>query len=345
MLITLKTLQQKVFKVEVELSEDVSTLKDKIASVGKEDHGGDYPRDKQKLIFQGKILDDDKKLEEYQITEKGFIVLMLVKPKAQPKPEEPKPEPAATTPETPAPAATETPAATPAAEAATAPTPPTTAATPAPQPETANPAVDMLCAMGFPRDQVVAALRAAFNNPDRAVEYLTNGIPAQLAQQAAAPTPAAAAHAAAATTGSAAPPSGGGGLSRSSLEAIRNEPQFQQIRSIIRTNPHLLQQFIQQLQRENPELFEAITANQEDFIQMLNAADPEEDAAAAPGAEPAIRQQDGRVTLEVTEAERQAIDRLKQLGFPEELVIQAYFACEKNEELAANFLLSQSDFD
>ena len=52
MLITLKTLQQKVFKVEVELSEDVSTLKDKIASVGKEDHGGDYPRDKQKLIFQ-----------------------------------------------------------------------------------------------------------------------------------------------------------------------------------------------------------------------------------------------------------------------------------------------------
>jgi len=341
MLITLKTLQQKVFKVEVELSEDVSTLKDKIASVGKEDHGGDYPRDKQKLIFQGKILDDDKKLEEYQITEKGFIVLMLVKPKAQPKPEEPKPEPAATTPETPAaPAATETPAATPGTEAATAPsTPATTTTTPAPQPETANPAVDMLCAMGFPRDQVVAALRAAFNNPDRAVEYLTNGIPAQLAQQAAAPNPAAAA---APTTGSAAPPSGGG-LSRSSLEAIRNEPQFQQIRSIIRTNPHLLQQFIQQLQRENPELFEAITANQQDFINMLNAADPEEDAA--PGAEPAIRQQDGRVTLEVTEAERQAIDRLKQLGFPEELVIQAYFACEKNEELAANFLLSQSDFD
>ena len=114
-----------------------------------------------------------------------------------------------------------------------------------------NSKVDMLCAMGFPRDQVVAALRAAFNNPDRAVEYLTNGIPAQLAQQAAAPNPAAAA---APTTGSAAPPSGG--LSRSSLEAIRNEPQFQQIRSIIRTNPHLLQQFIQQLQRENPELFE-----------------------------------------------------------------------------------------
>ncbi|GFR79295.1 UV excision repair protein RAD23 homolog B-like [Elysia marginata] len=121
MMITLKTLQQQTFKLEVTPDILVKDLKEKI----EKEKGKEYPASGQKLIYAGKILDDAKPLAEYKIEEKNFIVVMVTKPKAAPAPAPTKPAETAV-PETPpaAAAATATPAAaptTPAAPTTTAP--------------------------------------------------------------------------------------------------------------------------------------------------------------------------------------------------------------------------------
>uniref|UniRef100_A0A0L8H656 UV excision repair protein RAD23 n=1 Tax=Octopus bimaculoides TaxID=37653 RepID=A0A0L8H656_OCTBM len=79
MLITLRTLQQHMFKVEIDVNSTVKQLKKKV----EEDKGKDYPAAAQKLIYSGKILEDEKKIVDYDIEESKFVVLMVTKSKPQ----------------------------------------------------------------------------------------------------------------------------------------------------------------------------------------------------------------------------------------------------------------------
>ncbi|CAK6433749.1 unnamed protein product [Pipistrellus nathusii] len=437
MQVTLKTLQQQTFKIDIDPEETVKALKEKIESEKGKDA---FPVAGQKLIYAGKILNDDTALKEYKIDEKNFVVVMVTKPKAVTTPtpttmqqatptttttvssstapavaQVPTPTPALAPTPTPTPTPTSTPiptpTPTPTSTSTPAPTPTPTSVTPASTTASSEPApvsvtkqenpaeqpaetpvvitsptstdstsgdssrsnlfedatsalvtgqsyenmVTEIMSMGYEREQVIAALRASFNNPDRAVEYLLMGIPGDRETQAVVDPPPIAttgppqssvAAAAATTTATTTTTSSGG----HPLEFLRNQPQFQQMRQIIQQNPSLLPALLQQIGRENPQLLQQISQHQEHFIQMLN--EPVQEAGgqgggggggSGGGSGGIAEAGSGHMNyIQVTPQEKEAIERLKALGFPEGLVIQAYFACEKNENLAANFLLQQN---
>ncbi|EDO33653.1 predicted protein [Nematostella vectensis] len=363
MIITFKTLQQQTFKVEIGEDETVLKLKQKIEA----DKGKDaYPHGNIKLIYAGKILNDDNPLKEYNIDEKSFVVIMVAKPK--PAPAAVAPAPVTTTIPQAATASPSTQASSTAQEDSkpeakpdeakststeTAASATTTASTPAASTprsyiEEAESAlatgteyeglVTEIMNMGFERDQVVRALQASFNNPDRAVEYLTTGIPDLPSERV----------------------GDQGGQDEgeeetaaegvSSLEFLRTQPQFITMRRMVQQNPGVLPQLLQSMGQSNPSLLQLISSHQDEFIRMLNEPDDgPQPAAGGEGGQQSVPGEGapppGVSYIQITPVEKEAIERLKQLGFPEPLVIQAYFACEKNENLAANFLLNQGSDD
>ncbi|CAL1297059.1 unnamed protein product [Larinioides sclopetarius] len=214
--------------------------------------------------------------------------------------------------------------------------------------------VSQIVEMGYERDDVERALRASFNNPDRAVEYLITGVlPPENEPQADSPP--------VGNIQSSNTISVPAGNEAEPLAFLRSQPQFQQMRQVIQQNPQLLNAVLQQIGQNNPQLLLLISQNQEEFVRMLNEPSPGSGQSSTPasgrsaasgGTAPAtpagnipnapLESSLGEATAQISPQDREAIERLKALGFPEYLVIQAYFACDKNENLAANFLLSQN---
>lgn len=120
---------------------------------------------------------------------------------------------------------------------------------------------------------------------------------------------------------------------------LLHNPSFMQLRQVVQNNPALLPALLQEIGRVNPELVQLLNAHRQDFYLLLNTpVDPA--SAAAAGGSGGRGGRGGAQQIQVTPEENAAIERLCALGFDKSLVIQAYFACDKNENLAANYLLS-----
>ncbi|VDP66711.1 unnamed protein product [Echinostoma caproni] len=347
MKVTFKTLKQQTFQLELQEDDLVREVKKRIEA----EKGSEFSASSQKLIHSGKVMEDEKTLKEYKVSDKGFIVVMST-PKQPPKETSPPTEKQPTSD-----TASPQPASQPAPPPATA-----VEATPATQPTPAS--ISTTAASGAINEgiggenalvtgaeyerSVVRALRASFNNPDRAVEYLLSGnIPnIGIAEPSAAPERTAPEPARPDAPGEEqSPPESA--ASDDPIAALASLPQFQQMRALVQENPELLPQLIQQIGSENADLLRLIQENEQGFLEFLNApisaegADAESRESTEAGAPGTRRPEPRQHIFTMTVEERAAIDRLKALGFPEELVIQAYYACEKNEDAAANFLLSE----
>ncbi|VAI72820.1 unnamed protein product [Triticum turgidum subsp. durum] len=404
MKLNVKTLKGTSFEIEATPESSVGEVKRIIESAQGQNV---YPADQLMIIYQGKILKDDTTLEANKVAENSFLVIMLSKPKASSSSgaSTASKAPASQI----LPSAKSQPATPPAPVASAARSPPSQAPVAAsePAPPSAQPSavsdtpapavtasgdadvysqaasnlvsggsleqtVQQILDMGggtWERDMVVRALRAAYNNPERAIDYLYSGIPESVDAPpvARAPAPAQQAPNLQAPQAQAAPlapvqpsggvsagpnanplnlfpqgiPSGGAnagagvGAGAGALDALRQLPQFQALLALVQANPQILQPMLQELGKQNPQILRLIQENQAEFLRLVNET-PESGAGGnILGALAAQMPQ----AVQVTPEEREAIQRLEGMGFNRELVLEVFFACNRDEELAANYLL------
>ncbi|KAG5247539.1 ubiquitin family protein [Salix suchowensis] len=382
MKVFVKTLKGTNFEIEVKPEDTVVDVKKNIESV----QGADvYPAAQQMLVYQGKVLKDDTTLDENKVAESSFFVVMLSKSKVSSG--GPSTAPAAP-PSQASPASSLTSNVTQPAITSQAPVPaaalPQSAAESSPAVVTSAPSLDTnmygqaasnlvagstfeatiqeILNMGggdWDRETVVRALRAAFNNPERAVDYLYSGIPEQGEVPPVAQGPASgdAANPPALAPQPVVAPSGGpnanpldlfpqgdhstgSNASTGNLDFLRNSQQFQALRAMVQANPQILQPMLQELGKQNPYLMRLIQEHQADFLRLIN--EPVEGEGNVLGQLASAMPQ----AVTVTPEEREAIERLEAMGFDRAIVLEVYFACNKNEELAANYLLDHMhEFD
>ncbi|SPJ10531.1 DNA repair protein RAD23, putative [Plasmodium sp. DRC-Itaito] len=265
--------------------------------------------------------------------------------------------------------------------------------------------IDNICAMGFEKEQVKKAMILAYNNPNRAIDYLTNGFPNENININANQNININANQninvnANQNINVNANDNINNGSNFSNLlntennpllegnslhplssnqETFRNSTFFNAIRDMALSNPQRLPELLQMIGRTDPSFLEYIRQNQTEFLAALqnygnNINDHEEhsddninnhldDNLDNADDENDIRNDsflqdvgqqilsgpnNENINIPITplnENEMESIKKLESLGFPKHVALEAFIACDKNEEMAANYLFeNMNDF-
>lgn len=365
--IIFKDFKKEKIPLNLELASTVEEAKKQIAEIKS-------CEDSQiKLIYSGKVLQNNASIEKCGLKDNDQVIFMISKKKST------------TTTVTEAPAATEAVQEVAATEQTTE-VAVSTAGQPISEPEqpqgqetttASDPgfvvgtqrdeAVDRIMEMGYEKEEVEKALRAAFNNPDRAVEYLLMGIPESFQQQ-----PQQTERQLTTTGGDHDEPMGEDDLFAQAAQDSNNSgasgsdaaanstpgsigltmEDLLTLRQVVAGNPEALAPLLENLSIRYPQLREQILSNPEVFVSMLLEAvgdnlqgvmGDEFEGLTGGEIEGQVDEHDEieQPTIALTEADEQSILHLCELGFERSLVIQVYFACDKNEEITANMLFSE----
>lgn len=190
--------------------------------------------------------------------------------------------------------------------------------------------INSLVEMGYEKEKVEKAINAAKGNLDLALEFLGSGnIPDSAPQSQ--------------PQNQSQPSQGNRNLS---LELRRNASI---IKIVCKDNPDKIFNILNNLKQRNPALLEKIKEHEQDFKNLLISPISQEDIDNFKALEQNLQgllgeggRRPGGVEIRLTPEEAEAVKRLKELGdFSQAEVIQAFFACDKNEELTANYLFEQ----
>ena len=280
MKLTLKNLKQAKYNVELESEKNtIKDLKNEIEKV----HG--FDSNVIKLLLNGKVLEDSKTIEDYQIKSDNIIIMMNTKPKPKVQNDESKKE-----------------------------------EEPKKEEEKINKEEEQS------KKEEEQPKKEEESQKEKEQENKSN------------------------STGN----SGNTGNVRLPMELRRNASM---IKVLCRDNPEKIFVILDNLKARNPALLNKIKEHEEEFKSLLvspiNQQDidsyklMEEDVKAL--SIPREREEgeegeggEGGIKISLSPEELQAVNRLKELGdFNENEILQAYFACDKNEELAANYLFEE----